>query len=119
MKENDQNVYDLSRLDETKHMLEWLSGIDPYKAIITTFEEILSAKIEGTKLIKFEVLAPIAFRIPISLVRCSLINMANPNKPKQATNIDIIVNAKNMILNRLSFLNCRSKMLVMYSYLKG
>src|ERR1043165_7219358 len=39
--------------------------------------------------------APNTFLMPISLVRCIVVNEARPNKPKQATNIANTVNNPN------------------------
>ena len=52
------------------------------QAIITSFMKSLESI-----LVTEVTLAPSTLRIPISLVRCFAINVANPNNPKQAINM--------------------------------
>src|SRR5690606_23536516 len=58
-------------------------GIATATAISTSFKKSLdkSAVIPGTE-------APMTLRIPISLVRCSAMNVASPNKPRHEIRID-------------------------------
>ena len=52
------------------------------KAITTSLVNSLDSKID-----KLNTEAPIDLRTPISLVRCSVVNAANANNPKQAMKI--------------------------------
>ena len=52
---------------------------------------------------------PNAFLIPISLVRCMVMNDANPNNPRQATKMASMVNMLKISPKRLSPSYCRLK----------
>ena len=53
--------------------------------------------------------APNTFLIPISFVRCSVVNEASPNNPKHATKIASVVNSPNTCPNFWSALYCRKE----------
>ena len=61
------------------------TGIAIRRAITTGLKKLVPRirRIFGTE-------APSTLRIPISLVRCSAVNVANPNKPKQEIKIAIM-----------------------------
>ena len=53
--------------------------------------------------------APNTFRMPISFVRCKVVNEARPNNPRQATNMARLVKRVNTCPKRWSALYCLSK----------
>lgn len=47
-------MHNFSRLEQTKHMLEWLND-DPYSAIVTMAENVFSQQVSGSKIVEFVV----------------------------------------------------------------
>ncbi len=73
-------------------------------ATITNIKKSLDTK----NIMEFK-LAPITFRTPISLVRCSVVNEVKPNKPRHAIMMVRLENMVNIYPLLSSEANCESK----------
>ena len=63
---------------------------------------IIIKKFLAISIVMLVIFAPSTLRIPISFVRCTVVNAANPNKPKHASNMASVAATVNNVDDRCS-----------------
>src|SRR5689334_19547539 len=95
-------------------MAQYENGAAMNKAIIT---RIINCRDNKTK--RETTLAPSTFRMPISRVRCSTVNIVRPNKPRQQMNMPRNANQLDSLLTICSLLYNLLKLSLAKEYTKG